>query len=88
MRGSIPGHWSQDIGKTLAKPPITIDLNDPYAETAAIHFNDMMKRYGAPIIILNLVKQREKKPHEKLLSEELNSAVKYVHEYLIHLMSI
>ena len=34
MRGSIPAHWSQDIAKMVPKPPIGIDLADPYAETA------------------------------------------------------
>lgn len=36
MRGSIPAHWSQDIAKMVPKPPIGIDLADPYAETAGI----------------------------------------------------
>ncbi|KAB0799167.1 hypothetical protein PPYR_07047 [Photinus pyralis] len=82
MRGSIPGHWSQDMGKIVAKPSISIDLYDPYAETAAAHFNELLKRYGSPIIILNLVKKHEKKPQEKLLSEELYSAVKYLNQFL------
>lgn len=82
MRGSIPGHWSQDMGKMVAKPAITIDFCDPYAETAAAHFNELLKRYGSPIIILNLVKQHEKKPQEKLLSEEMQSAVKYLNQFL------
>lgn len=82
MRGSIPGHWRQDMGKMVAKPAITMDLFDPYAETAGAHFNELLKRYGAPIIILNLVKQREKKKQERLLSDELSSAVKYLNQFL------
>ncbi|XP_044255636.1 polyphosphoinositide phosphatase isoform X2 [Tribolium madens] len=82
MRGSIPGHWRQDMGKMVAKPAITMDLYDPYAETAGAHFNELLKRYGAPIIILNLVKQREKKKQERLLSDELNTAVKYLNQFL------
>lgn len=82
MRGSIPGHWKQDMGKMVAKPAITLDLNDPYAETAGAHFNELLKRYGAPIVILNLVKQRERKKQESLLSEELSSAVKYLNQFL------
>ncbi|KAF5302795.1 hypothetical protein FQA39_LY01975, partial [Lamprigera yunnana] len=82
MRGSIPGHWSQDMGKMVAKPAISIDLCDPYAEIAAAHFNELLKRYGAPLIILNLVKKHEKKPQEKLLSEELESAIKYLNQFL------
>ncbi|EFA02109.1 polyphosphoinositide phosphatase [Tribolium castaneum] len=82
MRGSIPGHWRQDMGKMVAKPAITMDLYDPYAETAGAHFNELLTRYGAPIVILNLVKQREKKKQERLLSDELSTAVKYLNQFL------
>lgn len=82
MRGSIPGHWRQEMGKIVAKPAITIDLYDPYAQTAGAHFNELLKRYGAPIIILNLVKRREHKKQEKLLSDELTYAVKYLNQFL------
>lgn len=82
MRGSIPGHWRQEMGKMVAKPTITLDLYDPYAKTAGAHFNELLKRYGAPIIILNLVKRREHKKQEKLLSNELNCAVKYLNQFL------
>lgn len=61
MRGSVPGHWSQDVSKMVPKPTITCDLADPYVETAGAHFNQLLRRYGSPIIILNLVKKREKK---------------------------
>lgn len=44
MRGSIPGHWSQDISKMVPKPAISIDLYDPFAETAGQHFNELLKR--------------------------------------------
>ncbi|XP_030749376.1 polyphosphoinositide phosphatase [Sitophilus oryzae] len=82
MRGSIPGHWKQEMGKIVAKPAITIDFYDPFAATAGAHFNELLKRYGAPIIILNLVKKRERKPQESMLSEELSSAVKYLNQFL------
>lgn len=70
------------MGKMVAKPAITIDFYDPFAETAGAHFNELLKRYGAPIIILNLVKQRERKKQERLLSDELSSAVKYLNQFL------
>ncbi|XP_012271365.1 polyphosphoinositide phosphatase isoform X2 [Orussus abietinus] len=82
MRGSVPGHWSQDVSKMVPKPTITCDLADPYAETAGAHFNQLLKRYGSPIIILNLVKKREKKKHESTLSEELSTAVRYLNQFL------
>ena len=46
------------------------------------HFNQLLRRYGSPIIILNLVKKREKKKHESTLSEELSNAVKYLNQFL------
>lgn len=46
------------------------------------HFNQLLKRYGSPIILLNLVKKREKKKHESTLSEELSVAVKYLNQFL------
>lgn len=82
MRGSVPANWSQDISKMVPKPTISCDLADPYFEIAGKHFNQLMKRYGSPIIILNLVKKREKKKHESILSEELDSAVEYLNQFL------
>lgn len=82
MRGSVPGHWSQDVSKMVPKPTITCDLADPYVETAGAHFNQLLRRYGSPIIILNLVKKREKKKHESTLSEELCMGVKYLNQFL------
>lgn len=70
------------MGKMVAKPAITIDFHDPFAETSGAHFNELLKRYGAPIIILNLVKQRERKKQEKILSDELGVAVKYLNQFL------
>ncbi|KAK9307837.1 hypothetical protein QLX08_001916 [Tetragonisca angustula] len=82
MRGSVPGHWRQDVSKMVPKPTITCDLADPYVETAGMHFNQLLRRYGSPIIILNLVKTCEKKKHESTLSEELCMAVKYLNQFL------
>ncbi|XP_049833832.1 polyphosphoinositide phosphatase isoform X1 [Schistocerca gregaria] len=82
LRGSIPAQWSQDISKIVPKPAISFDLSDPFAETAGEHFNQLFQRYGAPIIILNLVKKREKKKHESMLSEEFSTAIAYLNQFL------
>ncbi|XP_047530610.1 polyphosphoinositide phosphatase [Vanessa atalanta] len=82
MRGSIPSFWSQDISKMVPKPAIMIDRSDPYAEIPAKHFNNLMTRYGSPIMILNLVKKREKRKHESLLTEVISNAVKYLNQFL------
>uniref|UniRef100_A0A182M2V0 SAC domain-containing protein n=1 Tax=Anopheles culicifacies TaxID=139723 RepID=A0A182M2V0_9DIPT len=82
LRGSVPSHWSQDVSKMVPKPQIAIDLSDPYGETAGKHYQRLMFHYGAPVIILNLVKTREKRRHESLLSEEMHSTVSYLNQFL------
>ncbi|ETN60807.1 inositol 5-phosphatase [Anopheles darlingi] len=82
LRGSVPSHWSQDVSKMVPKPQIAIDLSDPYGETAGKHYQRLMFHYGAPVVILNLVKTREKRRHECLLSEEMQSTVNYLNQFL------
>uniref|UniRef100_A0A8D3DCV8 SAC domain-containing protein n=1 Tax=Scophthalmus maximus TaxID=52904 RepID=A0A8D3DCV8_SCOMX len=82
VRGSVPLYWSQDISTMMPKPPIRLDQADPYAHIAALHFDQMLQRFGSPIIILNLVKKREKRKHEKILSEELYPAVINLNQFL------
>ncbi|KAJ8270612.1 hypothetical protein GJAV_G00117140 [Gymnothorax javanicus] len=82
VRGSVPLYWSQDISTMMPKPPIRLDQADPYAHVAALHFDQMLQRFGSPIIILNLVKKREKRKHEKILSEELFPAVINLNQFL------
>uniref|UniRef100_H3AHK9 FIG4 phosphoinositide 5-phosphatase n=1 Tax=Latimeria chalumnae TaxID=7897 RepID=H3AHK9_LATCH len=82
VRGSVPLYWSQDISTMMPKPLITLDRADPYAYVAALHFDQMFKRFGSPVIILNLVKKREKRKHERILSEELFAAVTYLNQFL------
>ncbi|XP_063299595.1 polyphosphoinositide phosphatase [Pelobates fuscus] len=82
VRGSVPLYWSQDISTMMPKPPITLDQADPYAHVAAFHFDQMFQRFGSPIIILNLVKEREKRKHERILSDELVAAVRYLNQFV------
>ncbi|KAL7872285.1 hypothetical protein SRHO_G00072680 [Serrasalmus rhombeus] len=82
VRGSVPLYWSQDISTMMPKPPIRLDQADPYAHVAALHFDQMLQRFGSPIIILNLVKKREKRKHEKILSEELYRAIINLNQFL------
>uniref|UniRef100_A0A671X4W9 FIG4 phosphoinositide 5-phosphatase n=1 Tax=Sparus aurata TaxID=8175 RepID=A0A671X4W9_SPAAU len=82
VRGSVPLYWSQDISTMMPKPPIRLDQADPYAHVAGLHFDQMLQRFGSPIIILNLVKKREKRKHEKILSEELYPAVTNLNQFL------
>jgi hypothetical protein len=57
-RGSIPLYWSQEAAGMQAKPPIQLNVLDPYYTSGAKHFDQMMSRYSTPIIVLNLVKVR------------------------------
>ncbi|XP_052810546.1 polyphosphoinositide phosphatase-like isoform X2 [Mya arenaria] len=82
MRGSIPLYWSQDISKMVPKPAITIDKRDPYFHTAGLHFNRCLYRYGSPVILLNLVKRREKRRHESLLADEYKDCKTYLNQFL------
>lgn len=82
MRGSIPAHWSQDISKMVPKPPISLDIPDPFAETAGKHFEKLLFHYGAPLIVLNLVKRKEKRRHESILTTEIMNNVEYLNQFL------
>ncbi|PIK47747.1 putative polyphosphoinositide phosphatase [Apostichopus japonicus] len=81
-RGSVPGLWSQDISSMVPKPPITVNVSDPYFNLAAAHFNRLLKVYGSPIIVLNLVKKHEKRKRESKLTDELLGAVQYLNQFL------
>uniref|UniRef100_K1P4T1 Polyphosphoinositide phosphatase n=1 Tax=Magallana gigas TaxID=29159 RepID=K1P4T1_MAGGI len=82
MRGSIPLYWSQDVTKMVPKPPIMLDQSDPYAGAAGLHFNQVLARYGSPVIILNLVKRRERRRHESILTDEYKATVSYLNQFL------
>lgn len=82
MRGSVPHRWSQDISKMVPKPQIMIDLSDPYSEIAGRHFQKLFFHYGAPIICLNLVKKREKRMHENILTSEMVGSIRYLNQFL------
>ncbi|KRZ31596.1 Polyphosphoinositide phosphatase [Trichinella pseudospiralis] len=82
LRGSVPLIWSQDITKVVGKPPIQIDLADPFACIAGNHFKNLLIRYGGPIVVINLVKRREKSRHESILHEELQASIDYLNQFL------
>ena len=35
---------------------VTVNLIDPFYSAAALHFDNLFERYGAPIFVLNLIK--------------------------------
>lgn len=81
-RGSIPLYWSQDNSGVTPKPDIDLNLTDPFYQPAAMHFDDLFKRYGCPIYILNLIKARERTPRESKLLLEFQNSVAYLNQFL------
>jgi len=37
---------------------VSVDQADPFGDVAGKHFDQVLRRYGAPVIILDLVKAR------------------------------
>ncbi|KAF6143432.1 hypothetical protein GIB67_029601 [Kingdonia uniflora] len=52
-----------------------------YAGTR-LHFQNLAKRYGSPIIILNLIKTHERKPRESILRAEFANAIEFINKDL------
>ena len=46
--------------------------------TAGKHFNELLERHGSPVVVINLVKKRERRKHESLLSEEFTKQIRLV----------
>lgn len=81
-RGSIPLFWTQKNDAATPKPPVEMNLVDPFFSAAALHFDDLFGRYGAPVIVLNLVKSRERIARESLLLKEFTQAINYLNQFL------
>ncbi|KAA8570721.1 hypothetical protein MFRU_011g02160 [Monilinia fructicola] len=81
-RGSIPLHWTQDNTGVTPKPPIELNLVDPFYSAAALHFDNLFERYGAPVYVLNLVKAKERTPRESKLLYEFTDAINYLNQFL------
>ncbi|XP_056844839.1 phosphoinositide phosphatase SAC2 isoform X2 [Raphanus sativus] len=81
-RGSIPLFWSQDTSRLNIKPDIILSGKDPNFEATRLHFENLARRYGNPIIVLNLIKTREKRPRETILRVEFANAIKFINKGL------
>ncbi|KAF0891299.1 hypothetical protein E2562_009474 [Oryza meyeriana var. granulata] len=80
-RGSIPLVWFQETSRLNIRPDIILKPDVDYKATR-LHFENLALRYGNPIIILNLIKTREKKPRESLLRAEFAKAIHYINKGL------
>ncbi|KAK3220618.1 hypothetical protein Dsin_014588 [Dipteronia sinensis] len=81
-RGSIPLFWSQETSRLNIKPDIKLSKKDENYEATRLHFENLVQRYGNPIIILNLIKTREKKPRETILRAEFLNAIRTINKSL------
>ncbi|XP_057504873.1 phosphoinositide phosphatase SAC2-like isoform X1 [Actinidia eriantha] len=81
-RGSIPLFWSQETSRLNVKPDIILSKKDQKYQATRLHFENLVKRYGNPIIILNLIKTREKKPRESILRAEFANAIAFINKEL------
>lgn len=76
---------------TVPKPPIQLSRVDPtykatqvtleqgesdaFFTTSQAHFADLMERYSTPILVLDLVKQTERKERERVVAREYKRAI-------------
>lgn len=81
-RGSIPLFWSQETSRLNLRPDIILSKKDQNYKATKVHFENLVKRYGNPIIILNLIKTHEKKPRETILRAEFANAIRFINKGL------
>ncbi|ESW10609.1 hypothetical protein PHAVU_009G223600 [Phaseolus vulgaris] len=81
-RGSIPLFWSQETSRLNLKPDIILSKKDQNYQATRLHFENLVKRYGNPIIILNLIKSHERKPRESILRSEFGNAINFINKDL------
>jgi len=80
VRGSIPTYWTQESSVTMPKPPIVLNRVDPTYHATQLHFQDLIERYGCPIIVVDLVKQSEKREREVIIGNEYRHAIDYLNQ--------
>lgn len=59
VRGSVPLHWSQDFHNILGKPEIIVQNFDLELKSTRLHFDNLLRRYGRPIVPVSLLLTRE-----------------------------
>ena len=80
VRGSIPTYWTQESSVTMPKPPIVLNRVDLTYNATQLHFQDLIRRYGYPIIVADLVKQSEKREREVIIGNEYRHAIDYLNQ--------
>ncbi|GBF98113.1 phosphoinositide phosphatase [Raphidocelis subcapitata] len=82
VRGSVPLFWSQQATPLSPKPDIVLQQYDPIYAATARHFSDLGARYGHPVVVLNLLRAKERRPRETLLRREYAASVSLVNDGL------
>lgn len=63
-------------------PHFLVQKVDPLHLSTRAHFAQLFQRYGSPVLVLNLVKQCEKKPREMIIGERFDEAVAFINQFL------
>eukprot|EP01084_Bolivina_argentea_P050774 93379_1 len=82
MRASIPLFWVQDSNPMVPKPDIYIQKVDPAMMSIRKHFMSVFKRYGAPILAMNLIKHHESHARETIVGKEFKRAMAFINSFL------
>lgn len=56
----------------MPKPPIELSRIDPTYTATRLHFGDLFARYSSPVLVLDLVKQSEKREREVRVGNEVS----------------
>lgn len=62
----------------MPKPPIELNRVDPTYNATQLHFGDLFRRYSSPILVLDLVKQSEKREREVRVGNEFRHAIDFI----------
>jgi hypothetical protein len=83
---SLPYYTSsipyQETSVTMPKPPIVLNRVDPNYTSTQNHFEDLFQRYGSPIVVVDLVKQSERREREVIVGNEFRHAIEYLNSYI------
>jgi hypothetical protein len=75
LRGSVPLFWNQAASAMSPKPDVVVQQFDPLYDATRRHFSGLLRRYGAPVVALDLLRSAERRPRETLLRAEYARAV-------------
>ena len=82
MRASIPVHWTQESNPIIAQPAIVMQKLDPLHRSTRLHLQDVWRRYGSPVVLLNLVKQSEQRKREVIIGTAYGEAVEFINQWI------